>query len=274
MNVSTSIRVKHGLKGMSKDSIIPYVHDKDCRECGDKEHSKFNPGFYYVSDGKALKECSCHKRWKRTAELKLKARNSNIWIRDSAMIYNPDTDYIGKQSILEVEKLKLVVKNFDMYSSNTIYIYGRNGSQKTTLSQWLGLSLIKKGKSVAHMTMKALVDIISPNFEDPQGTKKKLEYLLNLDVLILDEVFDKSKMVLYSTGSQIGFLTDFLKERIENGRFNLLISNIHPNGIKELFGESLHSLIYRNTVQMGTLLEFKDVYDIQRNVFQVTDTFK
>lgn len=262
-----------GLKGMTSNKIAPFNPDPDCRECGDKVHSKSNAGFYFDETLK-LKECSCHKKWKKDVLIKTKAMSAGINCNSFSMKYDPDTSYVGEQSRMEVEKLKFVSSHFPMYAGSCLYAYGKNGTQKTTMSQWLGLALIRKGYTVQYLRMEKLIDLLQPNFETPEESRKKVQSLLNVDAIIIDEAFDPSKITLYKSGYQFGFLTDFLKGRIESNKFTMFVSNVYPSTIREKFTESLHDLIYRNTIQKGSLMEFKDVYGVVTNIFDVMNTFK
>jgi DNA replication protein DnaC len=231
-----------------------------CRKCIGKYHVD---GYYLVdSNGYQIAvECECHRQWRQEREIHYLADKSNIWHDDKSFSYNPLKDYKGEVSKENMKNLVTFVEHFveEKYRKATLYLYGPNSTQKTTLSQWVGLSLIKRGFSVRYFTMQNLTRLLSDLVYNEEK-RDEINELLNVDLLILDESFSKEKVTLYKSGFQLPFLETFLKERIEyNKKSTIFISNVALEEIvKNGFSESIYQMVVRNTKPFNTLLEFKD----------------
>jgi hypothetical protein len=123
--------------------------------------------------------------------------------------------------------------------------------------------------------MKALIDVLISSFQDSNDErierKDLYERYMNCDLLILDEVFDRSKVILYASGYQIPFLDQFIRSRLDMMKKGILfISNKAISQIaSEGFGESLQDLIERKVILRNANLTFSDrVFDsISKNNF-------
>jgi len=244
-----------------KNEFIP------CRSCPNLTKGGPAKGYYYdeVNGYQVIKECSCHKKWRKEQELALKLEQSNI---------RPDytfDNYVGTKSLRDLNALKTVAENPDRFLYKTmIYLYGPNSCQKTSMVQSLGKELIMKDFTVMYTTMKDLISAIivgSETFEDP--AKEDKDYLLKkcteCDFLIIDEAFDKEKVKIYNSGYQIPYLDNFIRTRFEIGKKSIIfVSNKKQEEIEsEGFGKSLQSLVERNT-RSSTLI-FNDVWSVSKN---------
>lgn len=234
-----------------------------CRICAKLDGPE--PGYYYNKETffgrRTLVECDCHKKWSKSQEDLLKAKSSNIW--SDAFSYNPERDYKGDKSSEDVKCLVDYVSLFPTYRDKMIFMYGPNGTQKTTLAMWVGAMLIQSGYSVHYMLMENLSVLLQPDFDessDESSQRKTLHHrIMNTDLLIIDEAFDLSKMNLYKSGYQIPFLDRFIRERFDiNKKGILFVSNMKVHTIGSSFNASLGSLIERNTEE--SRLSFLDVY--------------
>lgn len=240
-----------------------------CRKCIGKYHLD---GYYLIDNNgyQVAIECECHRQWRQEKEIHYLADKSNIWHDEKTFNYNPLVDYKGETSRENMNNLVTFVENFaeDRYRKATLYLYGPNSTQKTTLSQWIGLSLIKKGFTVKYFSMQNLTRLLS-DLVDKEEKKDEISELLNVDLLILDESFSKEKVTLYKSGFQLPFLESFLKERIEyNRKSTIFISNVILEEItKNGFSESIYQMVLRNVIPFNTLLEFKD--NVLRNISSV-----
>ncbi|HNQ19576.1 MAG TPA: ATP-binding protein [Bacteroidales bacterium] len=247
-----------------------------CRKCINKSPI---PGYFYIEENGTqwLVECDCHKNWRAREELVYLAEKSNIWNDDIIFNYKPEENYLGTLSKNNVNNLIKFTNNFEKenFKSASLYMYGPNGTQKTTLVQWLGLSVLRKGYSVKYMLMQQLVKLISDfvSVKEKEDKENAIEELQSLDLLILDESFNKDKVTLYSSGFQIPYIETFLKERIEGRKkATIFVSNTSPeNIIKHGFSESIQNLIIRNTVNKKTDLYFEDEY--YKNINRIDTDF-
>lgn len=251
-----------------------------CRVCATKPGPK--PGFYFISykntSQKGVVECECHKKYVMRETLRCKAQDANIWT--DAFDYNIDTDYIGTKSLKEVSRLKKYVTNFSKYSDAIVYLHGPNGTQKTTLAQWIGASVLCQGYSVKYLLMQTLLMTLSgfERSEEKQQEKQiEIEKLKDTDLLIIDESFSKDKVTIYESGYQLPFLDRFLRERCEIKKKGMVfISNKPPSDIeKQKFSLSLQDFIIRNTSKItgSTCLYFEDNYMQTKSVFDPGSLF-
>jgi DNA replication protein DnaC len=244
-----------------------------CRICA-KKKGPF-PGFYFVEEGEAtyVKECECHKQWFARQNLERRLSAANLWVD---LDYDPDRHYRGTKSLEEVSNLKFYVKNFDKrFSSKMVYLYGANGTQKTTLAMWVGRELIREGKTVYYSLMENLSIALAPDFNAEDNSRAKLvERALDADLLILDESFDRTKMTLYKSGYQIPLIDSLIRNRFDIEKKAIIFISNKPAStlVENGFGESLQSLITRNTRE--STLSFKDEYIKEANNFDPKGLFK
>jgi len=249
-----------------------------CSFCRDREplHKK---GYYYVyteqGNIKGIAECNCHKEYIRNKKLYTILKNSNLNIQEEefSVFENYHSHYRGEKSFSSISKIDKYIHNFSLHNNAykaMLYFCGDPGSQKTYTAKYVGYHLVKKGFSVYYTLMQSLILTISPDFETDSDRKKR-EFLLHVDSLIIDDSFDKRRVTLYRSGYQLPILESFLKERFDIRRKGIIfVSTVHPKKIEEQgFGSSLENFIVRNTVQKGTLLSFEDIYD--REIHKIED---
>lgn len=224
-------------------------------------------GYVYVAleNGQvAIQECPCHTEWRLKSLLEIKARKANLWCDEENLSYSPASKYVGKNSLSNVKKLEVFVERFEdpKYKKSSLYLYGPYGTQKTHLAQWMGLSLLKKNFSVYYLPMQQLVSNLSSEFDSSIEKQEKIEYLLSVDCIILDECFDRKKVTLYKSGYQLPFLETFLRERMEHRQKSIIfISNSPIEDINSQgFGDSIQNFVERNIVPHGASLLFNDNY--------------
>ncbi len=198
---------------------------------------------------------------------------ANVWTN---LDYDPSKDYRGIKSVEDVNALQTYVSLFDKkFADKMVYIYGPNGTQKTTLVMWLARELIKKQKTVLYTLMETLSVSLAPDFKAEDNARERfIQRALDVDLLIIDEAFDRSKMTIYKSGYQIPFLDRFFRERFDIARRAIIfISNKPSDSIAASgFGDSLQSLVLRNTDQ--STLTFEDRYIKNANTIDSKGLFK
>ena len=247
-----------------------------CRFCNNKVGPK--AGFYYIdipygdTTTKGLVECDCHKLYIQKELLLVQAIQSDIW--PAAFDYNIDSDYKGVKSLKNIERLKKYVFEFDKFKHSMVYLYGPNGTQKTTLAHWIGANVLHKGYSVKYILMQNLLQALTNGFEDDEKIAK-INKLKEVDLLICDESFSKDKVTVFESGYQLPFFDRFLRERIELKKKGIVfISNKTPYEIEsQKFSKSTQDFVIRNTVQFGTNLEFIDNFMLEASKFDVKGIF-
>ena len=97
--------------------------------------------------------------------------------------------YVGEKSKLEVERLRNYCyvcsqkETKELAIKSWIYLYGDNGTQKTTLANIIGREHIRHGIDCRYVLMKTLIDNLWNSQRDDEA-KKKINDWLNCDVLI------------------------------------------------------------------------------------------
>lgn len=246
------------------------IEFKACRKC---HHTKGSiPEGYYMSESvnprtgikvPVIIECEHHRVWriKKAAEKNFLdgGFNKDFFDYDIA-------NYKGNESISNIGRLIKYVHLFDDKDvkneivKSVLYLYGPNGTQKTTLGNWIGSELLQRGVSCQYALMKKIIDELweSQRNEDSKAYTNKL---LKCDVLIIDEAFSKDKIHLWQSGNQIGYIDEFLRERLNNRKGIIFISNNAPDEIESQgFSHSIHDLVNRELLKTDGAMKMVDKY--------------
>lgn len=242
---------------------------KHCSKCKDGYIYKIdNSGFFRVAI-----ECDCHKKWVAENQLEKKYKHNGFDMRN--FNYNPRS-YVGKKSAKDKDRLINYVNQFELnpdVRKIIVYIYGPNGTQKSTLVSWVGKTLLSKGFSVRYYLMKDLINILlnaeSFNEELKESSLAILEKLNNTDLIIIDESFDKSKTWISRSGYELGTLDSWIRKRISSlNKGIIFVSNINPKDIvSQNYSVSISDFINREITINDSLLKFEDNY-IQSSIVE------
>lgn len=230
---------------------------------------KCNNGYLYKFDTAGMAsavECECHKKWLHENQLKAAYEHNGFDPRHYN--YSPRT-YAGTKSAADKDRIINYVDQFDKnpaVRSLVCYLYGPNGTQKTTMMSWVGKSLMDKGYSVRYMLMNNLVKLLmdAEDFDKERAEKAraKVEKLEETDLLIIDESFDKEKMKLWKSGYQLSYIDSWIRKRVgslNKGLFfvsNVPIKEIEANGL----GHSIQDFVEREVTLHNCYLQFLDNY--------------
>lgn len=259
-----------------------------CRNCLGKNGNVAKPGyishFITATDGitqvETIEECDCHKKWRKQVELESKANRAGL---NPKWIDFKESDYVGNKSLANFHRLQKYAKVFlspenenikKIIESNCLYIYGPNGTQKTTVANWLGYKFLKNGRKVKYVLMNDLTKMLQKADRDEE-LQEKIEKLLEVDCLIIDEAFMKERMTIYASGYQLAFLDSFLRNRIQGkNRGIIFISNIPANEIDEkLFGKGIKDLVIRNVELCKGELLFEDNFIENKSEIDIESLF-
>lgn len=224
-----------------------------CGECDN--------GFIYDHENDTARKCQCLIDYQCYRKMEIRLKKAGIpynFIKDYHI-----RKYIGNESRSEVKKLKTLIKNFNTsFFDKVLYFWGKMGTQKTTLTYWVGRELVMKDVNVKYVLMNDLVKHIqNESFQEEYDSTP----FYNADCLIIDRAFDSSQVTLYKSGYQIPFLDNFLRKRIDQlQKCTIFISNIPVSQISNHgFGTDIEDLIRRKTEPFDTILEFKDHYSLK-----------
>lgn len=220
---------------------------RKCAKCG---------GTKYIIVDDVATICSCYSRFLTKRKLDIDLGKANLPLD----IVNYDINsYVGTKSKESVEKIKTYAAGFDeKFKSISLYLYSPlNGTQKTTLAKFIGRELTSQGKSVYFIVMGDLLKILSEQSYE-EGYQSKVNELLQKDLLIIDDAFDKNKATVYKSGWQFSFLDTFLRKRLEVLKKAIIFtSNISFDNIGLSFPPSIQALVKRNSAEISLM----DVYD-------------
>lgn len=222
--------------------------------------------------GPAVIECDCHKKWQQEAELERSYRSSGFDMRHFG--YSPRS-YVGSNSAADKNRLINYVKQFelsDKVRKAIVYLYGPNGTQKSTFACWIGKSLIAAGFNVKYISMADLMALLmdAEDFNEDISTeaKHRVEKLEHSDLVIIDESFDKDKMKLWKSGYQMSFIDKWIRRRVQQlNKGIFFISNVELNGIEaQGFTHSIQDFVSREVMQHNCYLKFLDNYIANSNL--------
>jgi len=241
-----------------------------CRKCHNKARI---PGYISTLDKDGYEkyvECECHVKWRTEREVAIKLASSGFSQTD----YDYDIDsYVGNKSLSEVDKLKKLAFNFDHFKSEAVYLFGDNGTQKTTLAKWVGCQLLSQGFTVQYVLMQNLIKSLT--ILDDEEREDKVRKYYDADLLIIDEVFDRNKVTLYKSNFQIPFLDQFVRDRLDSHRKAIIfVSNKTVAQIAdEGFGMSIQDFVQRKTIPKKSILTFLDRYTSEINAKNIKGIF-
>lgn len=208
------------------------------------------------------RQCLCKTQRLHTLRTERWRKKLGVWPLERQFGF---AKYQGERSKPCVELLENYVNNFNEYKTCSIYVYGPTGTQKTTVLQWVAFQLVEKGIHAKWASMPTLLQKLTTQssfHSDAERVKleKEIAEYMDPDVLILDESFDKSKGVVWGSGTQVALIDSFLRTRLqEKGKPCIFISNVAPDSIETGFdSQYLGALVRRN---LSATLEFVDPVD-------------
>jgi DNA replication protein DnaC len=245
------------------DKFIP------CRKCYKK--NSFYPEGYLIEStqvpGKEevveiIRECDCHIKWGNERRLEIKMSRNGFNPIYSHYDINEDYYVINSHNDNVKDWVKKYLKYFgksERTKAAFCYFWGINGTQKTSIAQYIGKELLSQQYKVKYMLMNDLIHLLMKTERDEEA-RKEIEDFDNYDLLILDESWDIQKITLYSSQFQLPFLDTFLRNRLQKRKGVIFISNISYHKISSKFGDSLKDLIKREIEKEKSGLEFTSKY--------------
>jgi len=237
---------------------------------------------FIVGESSAVK-CNCRQIY----EYELKAsdilsksglldNNSSTYEDFKKLIDFDWTDYRGKDENGNLKKLQKFVDEFDSdkkpFKHLHCYVHGGQGTQKSYTMKGVLTKLATKGKSVYYIFAKDLISLLHDSERDEE-LKKKLDYIKNVDVLVIDE-FEEQRCCLWQSGYKERLLIVWLKDRLEVVRKSTwFISNDSIDEMKSgKFGELFGDMLERETIYGR--FEFKDKYSDYITKEEIEETMK
>ena len=235
---------------------------------------------FIVKNGVAIL-CDCRKNYEveiKSSDILLKSglltENSTYDDFKKLIDYSFD-DYKGKDENGNIKRIKKYVDEFDRsdkpFKNMHFYIWGGQGTQKSYTLKGMLTKLACKGKSVYYTFLKNLISLIIESDRD-ENAKSKLNYIMNVDVLVIDE-FEEKRANLWASGYKENTLITWLKDRLEVIRKStFFISNDSIETMKQSkFGELYGDLLDRET-KFGRF-DFTDRYMDSLSKEEIQATF-
>ena len=219
---------------------------------------KCEGGYIYSTDRTQVSKCDCLKKYQAKVLLDLKKEKANIENFDLTL-----ADYKGKDELDNLLKLKYYTDHITdkLATGSSLYFYGKNGTQKSTMSKVILLEALKKGLTGKFLLMNSLMGTICDSFNEH---KEERTFLETCDLLVIDDCFSAKKVTLYknSRDYQMSFLDAFFRKRLEQNKKNIIftsnvtIDEIESNG----FSYDIMNLLKREISAKKGNLTFSDVY--------------
>lgn len=213
---------------------------------------------YIYSDDSVIK-CQCLKLYQSQALFELRLEKAGL--KDFNLNLS---DYKGKDLLHNISKIEKYCSHLtsDFRYNSHLYLTGPNGTQKSTVAKIILMYTIKFGLTGKFILMSDLVDILTDVYSDDPRRQVELDNLLSVDVLCIDDAFDKNKVTLYKSGYQLAFIDRFIRSRIEvHHRNTIFTSNVPIDKISDNgFTKDIQDLLYRSIKIRDGELIFNDVY--------------
>ena len=237
-----------------------------CDRCKDKLHTQV-VGWYYTDETKTqVLECECHKEWKIKNLYKIRAKKSKLMTFSSSEDSSPydwRIHYKGDLSRDVPLKLEHIINNIDkpLFKNSSLYLYGKEQTQKTVLINWVGISLAMKGYIVLYEKTHEFLDRIVCTSFDKDQIEKASEYrkkVMEADFLILDDFMLSDRAPYY--GKLSPYVDLYLRERLEvNNKPIYFVSSYKPKDLVcNAFSDSTKSFIDSIVRRTNTYLNCLD----------------
>lgn len=146
---------------------------------------------------------------------------------------------------------KNYIKRVKQGTLKNLYLYGVNSTGKTTAMCCIGKDAIREGLKVKFILSDDLIDLLQKTsgysyHEEKENEKSKL---LNSDLVLIDEVFDSSKSLMWKGESKnliVSQIDAFFRHLISNNKRIVTTSNIFKERIASDYSTSLFELVDRN----------------------------
>lgn len=230
--------------GERANEIVPNYECQKCLDTG------------YIQDGIATKMCNCLKQKIYNIEY----NKSNMFNLEKQNFENFNLNFYSNEINTEKyesdtspkENMTLIknicdsfIKNFDDNNEKNLLFTGKTGLGKTFLSSCIANELLKQGKTVLYQTASIMLDtIISYRFGKPNVSQDIYDYLLNVDLLIIDDLGTEG-----TNNMKLVELFNLLNSRLLNTHKTtktIISTNLSLQNIFDIYDERIVSRIVGN----------------------------
>ena len=229
--------------GIEENDLLPHYECLKCKDTG------------YITKNGLSTMCSCLKQ----KIYDIDYNKSNINNLNSQNFENFNFNYYSTQTnedkyhsnISPRENIKLIknicenfINNFDSKDEKNLLFTGKTGLGKTFLSSCIANELLKQGKTVLYQTSSVMLDtIISYRFNRQNVSKDIYDYLLNVDLLIIDDLGTEG-----TNQMKIVELFNILNSRLLNNKSikTIISTNLSLQSLFQNYDERIVSRIVGN----------------------------
>lgn len=194
------------------------------------------------------KKCNCFKQ--KLINLYFKQSNlTNVLQRENFSTFNTDYYSTVKSETYGVSPLDNILEikarcvdfceTFDNNNINLLFT-GSTGLGKTFLCNCIAWEILRKGRSVVYNTSATLIDNIR-NIKYGDSDKSKLDYTLNCDLLIIDDLGTEN--ITQSSQSEI---FNILNERFLRRKKTIISTNLSLDELQVKYHQRIVSRILGN----------------------------
>ena len=207
------------------------------------------PQYIYMATSKGEEVATINPEWKKLQILKY----FNFYLKFSGIPQNYwsyDLDNIHIDSII-IDQAKEFVKTVDKTAS--LYLYGENSTGKTTVACVIAKELIKLNLNCFYILSSDAIDCLmatsgynNSSDDEAMSLRNKLK---DIDILIIDDIFDKNKSLYWNTQNNnliVGQWDYLIRYRCSHKKKNIFTSNVDINKIYTDFGRSVGELLETN----------------------------
>ncbi len=205
---------------LTPEDLLPKFTCKDCEDTG------FFGG----------KPCKCFVKMYNEFLMK----QSGLDFDKIPALKNYDFSVFEGENLINAKKIVNVAdvftQNFSELKIRNMLLIGSVGVGKTHLSKIIAKEIFEKNHSVLFTTAFSLFNSFSDVMFKAQEKGKLLEYLTDIDLLVIDDLGaqNANKLLLQD-------LLALVNERVENKKSTIITTNLTPLDIKNNFGERLFS---------------------------------
>lgn len=184
-------------------------------------------------------------------------------------------DYVGQKHNEEFRKIKYYAEHCheDKFKYVSLYLWGSQGCQKTALMCNIGKQAIRNGLRVKFILAGELIAklIKISGYSHDDEIEDEIKELKEQDMLLIDDCLDIQKNLTWNNSKHLitSEWDTFLRNALSQGQKIVFTSNNSLESAKELFGESLYSLLDRNVEKFHLLDSVK-----QKRKLDVSSVFE
>ena len=154
---------------------------------------------------------------------------------------------------------KEFVSNFP--SGGNLLLTGKSGLGKTHLSLAIVNSVLEKDFNVIYGSAQNLINEISRETFDRQGSTEKIDSLTSCDLLVLDDLGTE-----FSTPLSVSIVYNIINTRLLRGLSTIISTNLNLNEIGQFYNERITSRLvgsYRVCPCFGN--DIRQIKSVNRN---------